>query len=117
MELGEDRDKPALRFDERHYQQNILLRLIRLRAGKRYSKAVRIWGWPSGNTVSFTLIFFPEVLNAKQGNSMYRFSSLCYDSTGYRAPTKRRQTNNSSPCHGRCLNKRLFLESYVLERP
>ena len=27
-------------------------------------------GWPSGSTVCFTPMLFPEVLNAKQGNSM-----------------------------------------------
>ena len=29
--------------------------------------------WPSGSTVCFTPMLFPEVLNAKQGNSMTKF--------------------------------------------
>ena len=31
-------------------------------------------GWPSGSTVCFPLMLFPEMLNAKQGNSMYHIS-------------------------------------------
>ena len=42
-------------------------------------------GWPSGSTVCFTPMLVPKALNAKQGNSMYHCSSLCYDSTGYQA--------------------------------
>ena len=45
-----------------------------------------IGGWPSGSTVCFTPMLIPEVLNGKQGNSMYHiFSSLWYESTGCRA--------------------------------
>ena len=29
-----------------------------------------VGGWPSGSTMYFTPILFPEMLNAKQGNSM-----------------------------------------------
>ena len=46
-------------------------------------------GWPPGSTFCFTPVLFPEVLNAMQENSIYHFSSLWYDSTGYRAPTYR----------------------------
>ena len=37
-----------------------------------------VGGWSSGSTLCFTATLFPEVLNAKQGNSMYHFSSLWY---------------------------------------
>ena len=30
-----------------------------------------VGSWPSGSAVCFTPMLFPEVLNAKQGNSMY----------------------------------------------
>ena len=43
-------------------------------------------GWKSGRTVCFTPMLFPEVLNAKQGNCMHHFSSLWFDSIGYRTP-------------------------------
>ena len=46
-----------------------------------------VGGWPSGSTVCLTRIVFAEKMNAKQGNSMYHFSSLLYDSTGYWTPT------------------------------
>ena len=55
-----------------------------------------VGGWPSGSTVCFAPMLFPEVLNAKQGNSMYHFSSLWYDSTGYRTPTYRVQSEHST---------------------
>ena len=42
-----------------------------------------VGGWPSGSTVCFPTVLFPEVLNAKKGNSIYHFSSLWYDWTGY----------------------------------
>ena len=32
-----------------------------------------VGNWPSGSTVCFTPTLFPEVLNAKQGNSMCHF--------------------------------------------
>ena len=32
-----------------------------------------VGGWLSGSTVCFTPMIFPEVLNAKQGNSMCHF--------------------------------------------
>ena len=32
-----------------------------------------VGGWPSGNNVCLTPMPFPEVLNAKQGNSKYHF--------------------------------------------
>ena len=35
-----------------------------------------VGGWPSGSTVRFTPMLFPEVMNAKQRNRMYHFSSL-----------------------------------------
>ena len=31
---------------------------------------VTVGGWPSGSTVCFTPMLFPEVLNAKQGNNI-----------------------------------------------
>ena len=37
---------------------------------------VTVGGWPSGSTVCFTPMLFPDVLNAKQGNSMYQFQVL-----------------------------------------
>ena len=46
-------------------------------------------GWTSCSTGCFTPMLFPEVLNADQGGSMYPFSNLWYDSTGYRALTYR----------------------------
>ena len=33
-----------------------------------------VGGWPSGGTVWFTPMLFPNVLNSKQGNSMGNFS-------------------------------------------
>ena len=32
-------------------------------------------GWSSGNTVCFTSMLYPEVLNAKLGNSIYHFEA------------------------------------------
>ena len=55
-----------------------------------------VGGWPSGSTVCFTPMLFPEVLNAKQGNGMYHFSSFWYDSTGYLTPTFRVQCEHST---------------------
>ena len=55
-----------------------------------------VGGWPSGSTVFFTPMLFLEVLNAKQGNCMYNFSSLWYDTTGYRTPTYRVQSEHST---------------------
>ena len=55
-----------------------------------------VGGWPSGSTVCFTPMLFPEVLNAKQGNSICHFSSLWFDSTGYRTPTYRVQSDHST---------------------
>ena len=59
-----------------------------------------VGGWPYGSTVCFTPMLFPEVLNAKQGNSMYHFSSLWCDSTGHRTPTYRVQSEHSTFGHG-----------------
>ena len=49
---------------------------------------------PSGSTVRLTPMLFPKVLNAKQGNSMYQFSSLCYDSAACRTPIYRVQSED-----------------------
>ena len=57
-------------------------------------------GWPSCSTVCFTPMLFPEVLNARQGNSMHHFSSLWYDSTGYRTLTDRVQSQHSTTGRG-----------------
>ena len=46
-----------------------------------------IGDWPSGSTVCFTPMLFPEVQNAKQGNKLYHFSSFWYDWAKYRTPT------------------------------
>ena len=35
-----------------------------------------VGGWPTGRTVCLASMLFPEVQNAKQGNSMFHFSSL-----------------------------------------
>ena len=55
-----------------------------------------VGGWPSGCTVGFTPMLFPEVLNAKQGSSMCHFSGLWYDSTRYRTQTYRVQSEHST---------------------
>ena len=53
------------------------LRFISLWATQLYKHSeCYSWGWPSGITLCFAPMLFPEVLNAKQGNSMYHFSSL-----------------------------------------
>ena len=71
-----------------------------------------VGGRPSGSTVRCTPILFPKVLNAKQGNSMYRYSSLCYDSTGHRTPTYRVQSEHSTTGpRPRCLYARLIVLS------
>ena len=57
---------------------------------------VTVGGWPSGSTVRFTPMLFPEMMNTKQGNSMYHFSSLWYDSTGYPTLINRVQSEHSN---------------------
>ena len=53
-------------------------------------------GWPSGSTMCFTPMLFPKALNAKQGNGMYHFLSLWYDSTGYQTLTYQVQSKHST---------------------
>ena len=62
------------------------LRFISLWATRlcKHSKC-HSWGRSSGSTVCLTPMLFPEVIYAKQGSSMYHFSSLWYDSAGHRA--------------------------------
>ena len=43
--------------------------------------------WQSGHTVHFIPMLFLTVLNAKQGSSVYHFSSHWYDSTGASNPS------------------------------
>ena len=73
---------------------------VSLAFGQRsYANTVnaKIRGWPYGSTVFFTAKFIPEVLNAKQGNSMYHFTSLWYDSMEYRTPTYRVHSEHYTP--------------------
>ena len=70
-----------------------------------------VGGWRTGNTVCFTPMLFPEVLNAKQGNSMYHFSSLWYDSTGHRTPTYRVQSDHSTTGPRTWLLRHMVFES------
>ena len=48
-----------------------------------------------GSTVCLTPMLFPKVLNAKQGNGMYRSSSLWYGSTEYKTSTYRIKSEHS----------------------
>ena len=50
-------------------------------------------GWPSGSTVCFTPMINPEVLNAKQGNSMHHFQVFGMNRPG----TEKIEHSNTGP--------------------